>query len=141
MGTIKIIEENEKSYTAIADGKKVVLWKIDTAKLEAVWKEKVRQAGNFRNIIAVKEMIDNLMLIQENPLDVNDYEAVVLDICKDIKKFIDSTPPAYNVFHTVYKYLHPECYGKAQTFTKYTDELIDILSEMETTMERSIHND
>lgn len=130
MGNIKIIKENEKSYTAIADGKKVVLWKIDTEELEKKWKERVFHARQYLKRVEIVELKDNLnMLLQHKP-NVDDYEEIAIDISETIEKFIDTTPSAYNVYHTLYKYLNPECYGKAQTFTKYCCELLQLLETM-----------
>jgi len=130
MSEIQILEENEKSYTAIVDGKKVVLWKIDTEALDRKWNEKVKQAGKYRKLKELRSLINDLEIYHKQSPSVDDYEEIATNIANTLDNFIKDTPPAYNVYHTLFKYIHPECYGKAQIFSKYCNQLLEMLNDM-----------
>jgi len=131
---IELIKEHDKYYEAIIDNKPVKLFKVGTVdKMRKQSKLRLNRISELITFKDFKPLLDKLYFYSCVSPRVEEYEEVVTQMSKEIKKLYDIvafTPLAKsqtNIFHYYLKQIDPKIYGKAQTFTRTTDLLFEDL--------------
>ena len=127
---IKITGENDKSYTAIIEGKEVTLFKVDREELERKNIENLRTISSILPNKNVLEILNALVVVKNNIPDVYTYEKVAIELSIVIDKLYHILAPycnkdTYNIFHHPHKEISLDVYGKAQTFMKNVEMLYE----------------
>ncbi len=131
---IKVLKEHDKYYEAIIDNKPVKLFKVGT--VDEMKKQSKLRLNRISELITFKDfkpLLDKLYFYSCVSPRVEEYEEVVTEMSKEIKKLYDIVAFAplarsqTNIFHYYLKQIDPKIYGKAQTFTRITNLLFEDL--------------
>lgn len=130
--SIELISEDEKSYTAIIDGKTTKLFKINIDEINSNHREDLLKASKFIS----EDILEDILfftrrIIQFVPL-ITEYERVANKTTELMNKVYNILKPhnLSHLMHHLVKNTDPKIYGKAGTFMRQIELFNEDLEEM-----------
>jgi len=140
--SIELISEDDKSYTALVDGKETKLFKINIEELNAKHDRDLLEASKHLSKSDIEEMLFFTRRIIQFVPRITEYERVAVettDLMERVYKALEPYKLSYLMHHLV-KDTNPEIYGKAETFMKqigmFNEYLEEIYKHIETSSEK-----
>jgi len=126
----ELVEELSDRYIVTnKEGKRLVLYKIDSDATQTKHNEEIKKAAKFLNREEVTHLFHKVKTLQKNPPTVVDYYDLAAEIAKTLQNFYNQIGSP-NIFHQPVKNIDPEIYGKAQSFMRQLEILKNILKEI-----------
>ncbi len=132
MSEIKIISESKKYYTAVIDGKPIVLYKLDVDSIKQNRINDLKKSAEIIPDVLFNQILAFTNDLLENIPNVDEYEKVADEVVVLMELLHKELRPHCLTYlvHQSIKHISPSCYGKANTFTHQIKMFNDMLKEM-----------